>query len=97
MKQPIRYFSIGLLSSTVILMLFFLFLEDQQGSVEDVPVESLIDAVKAQGYHVLSEDEYISLSVTGKNENEDKQKEAEAETQNYDESEENNLMSSHIP
>lgn len=77
MKQPIRYFSFGLLSATIVLMVFFLFLEDNQTSMENVPVEALMDAIRAEGYHVVSEDEYISLSVTGKTKNTEEQKEAE--------------------
>jgi|SRR5699024_5325876 len=69
MKQPIRYFSIGLLTASVILLLTFYFFDNSTASTEDLPVEEMIEAIKADGYHVVTEKEYIALSVNDEEDN----------------------------
>jgi len=69
MKQPMRYFSIGLLTASVILLLAFYFFDNLTASTEDLPAEEMIEAIKADGYHVVSEKEYIALSVNDEDDN----------------------------
>src|SRR5690625_2512161 len=73
MKQSIRYFAVGLLTSSVILFFAFSFMDESAIKVEDGSSEELIEAVEADGYHVLSSSEYISLSTkaTGEEESEE--------------------------
>src|SRR5690625_416112 len=73
MKQSIRYFAVGLLTSSVILFFAFSFMVESAIKVEDGSSEELIEAVEADGYHVLSSSEYISLSTkaTGEEESEE--------------------------
>lgn len=65
MKQPIRFFSIGMLFSTVVLMLFFFYL-DEDIDAKNIPAETLIQALKEKGYHAVPEDEYIEFSLAKK-------------------------------
>lgn len=89
MKQPMRYFSIGLLTASVILLLSFYFFDNSTTGTDDLPVEEMIEAIKADGYHVVSEKEYIALSVNDEDDNkanvkkEDKKQEKESEKKAY--------------
>src|SRR5699024_7950645 len=96
MKQPMRYFSIGLLTASVILLLSFYFFDNSTTGTDDLPVEEMIEAIKADGYHVVSEKEYIALSVNDEDDNkakdnkedknkneEDKKKEEEYDKKTY--------------
>lgn len=70
MKQPIRYFSIGLLTASLIILLVVSLFDKQDGHVSEGSVDEMIATLKDEGYHVLSSSEYISLSVnTEPNEN----------------------------
>lgn len=68
MKQPIRYFSIGLLTSSVILLLAFYFFDNGTVSTDNLSVEEMTETLKADGYHVVTEKEFISLSVNDEDE-----------------------------
>ncbi|WP_106497138.1 hypothetical protein [Lentibacillus sp. Marseille-P4043] len=63
MKQPIRSFSIGLFTASLILLIVFLFVDDSKSKTDDIAADDMIEALKEDGYRVLSESEYISLSV----------------------------------
>src|SRR5699024_3708358 len=69
MKQAIRYFSLGLLLSVLLLYGYQFFnKEDRAASFSE---EELIDLVEDEGYHVITNEEYITYSLnkdeTGKN------------------------------
>lgn len=68
MKQPLRYFSIGLFSAAIVLLIGLFFSDTEK--VEDLAAEELIPYVEQEGYHVLSNKEYIALSVNNTDENE---------------------------
>ncbi|WP_088050643.1 hypothetical protein [Virgibacillus dakarensis] len=70
MKQPVRLFSLGLFTASLIVLILFLFVDDSKKNVENIPNDEMITALQADGYRVLSESEYISLSV---NNDKDKQ------------------------
>lgn len=66
MKQPIRYFSIGLFTASLISLLTFIFY-DQPNTNIDQSIDELITEIENEGYHVLTESEYISFSVNKEN------------------------------
>ncbi|MBR3118737.1 MAG: hypothetical protein IKF29_05800 [Oceanobacillus sp.] len=78
MKHTVRAFSVGLLTSAVILFIIFYFVEDTVKSVEEIDVEEMIEHVESEGYAVLDQQEYISYSV------QKKQKAENAETEKSD-------------
>src|SRR5690625_618591 len=66
MKYPIRYFSIGLFTASMIVLIGY-FLSGPATTSVDETVDEMIDIVEKEGYRVISESEYISLA-TSKNE-----------------------------
>lgn len=79
MKQPIRYFSIGLLTASLIILIVISFFEKGNDQQSEGSVDEMIATLTDEGYHVLSSSEYISLSVTGETENSEDPDEDEAE------------------
>ncbi|WP_249871090.1 hypothetical protein [Oceanobacillus saliphilus] len=63
MKHAIRSFSIGLLTSAVIILVVFYLIGNPVQSAEDIDPEQMIPLIEKKGYTVLSQEEYISLSV----------------------------------
>ncbi|TFJ94112.1 endolytic transglycosylase MltG [Lentibacillus salicampi] len=97
MKQIIRSFAFGLLAAGIILLGVFYVAGDSQTEADDIPTEDLIEIVESEGYHVLTESEYISVSVesegnTGENtdsdngDNEEQQQTASDETETDEDS-----------
>lgn len=72
MKQPIRFFSIGLLTSAILLSGFYFFFDTSKENIENIPVEEMIAKVEEDGYRVITEDEFISYSLSTEKENADK-------------------------
>src|SRR5699024_2351322 len=72
MKQPIRYFAIGLLTAAVLSLATFYFSGGFGTKIDRLSTEEMIEAIKMDGYRVVKEEEYISLSVR-----DDKQTDAE--------------------
>lgn len=68
MKHAVRSFSIGLLTSAVILFIIFYFVEDSAKSVEEIDIDEMIGHIENEGYAVLDQQEYISYSVQKKQE-----------------------------
>jgi len=64
MKQSIRFFSIGLLVASVIFFGFYFLLSDTNTSAEDLPVEDMVSEIESQGYRVITEDEFISFTLS---------------------------------
>lgn len=80
MKKPIRYFAIGLFTASLILFIASYFLEPEI-ITEEESIDQLISSIEASGYRVISESEYITLSVSTKEKVEsDQEKEEEKET-----------------
>lgn len=80
MKQTIRSFALGLLVAGVIILATFYFTGDTRQAAQKLSTDEMIASIENEGYHVLSESEYISVSVkpdnSGNNEgtsNENKQ------------------------
>src|SRR5690625_4915493 len=65
MKQPIRFFSIGLLIASVIMLIVYIIDDPStiQSNENDLNTDEMIQALEVEGFHVLSSSEYIKLSV----------------------------------
>lgn len=63
MKQSIRYFSIGLLTASSIILILIYFIGFQDKDPVKPSLEELTAAVEDEGHYVINESEYISLSV----------------------------------
>ncbi|WP_246001091.1 endolytic transglycosylase MltG [Oceanobacillus piezotolerans] len=61
MKQVLRYFSVGLLTAGVIMLIGLQFFDEK--GIEEYSAEELIPLVEDSGYYVLSGEEYITLTV----------------------------------
>jgi len=62
MKQPIRFFAIGLFTAAILMFGYFS-LFDQSTAVENAPVEDLISQIEDEGYRVIMEEEFITFSL----------------------------------
>ncbi|UJL48363.1 hypothetical protein KFZ58_10425 [Virgibacillus sp. NKC19-16] len=96
MKQPVRSFSIGLFTAGIIMLIGVYFFDTPSNDAEQLPSDEMIPALEEEGYHVLTESEYISLSVNDGNNNESSDSDestATGETED-DESEDQNTEES---
>lgn len=66
MKYPIRYFSIGLFTASLIVLIGYILAEPKSTKIDET-VDGMIESVEKEGYRVITESEYISLA-TSKNE-----------------------------
>lgn len=65
MKQPIRFFSIGLFIASVLLYGFHFFFGQSSTNQNEaeMTVEELIVEVESEGYRVISEEDYVSYTL----------------------------------
>lgn len=63
MKQPIRYFSIGLITTSLILFMFTFFTDKPTDGQTVMNTDDMITEIKDEGYHVLTSAEYINLTT----------------------------------
>ncbi|GIO23128.1 endolytic transglycosylase MltG [Oceanobacillus sp. J11TS1] len=63
MKQHVRAFAVGLLTSGILLLAIYIFGNNSSGNLEDMDPEELISTLENHGYAVLTQDEYIAYSV----------------------------------
>src|SRR5690625_1658818 len=83
MKRTIRAFSLGLFVAGIMMVVTFLFSGDNAASkknAEDLPLDEMIEVMKNEGYRVVTEEEYITLSLADGNE-----QESQAEKDNNEE------------
>src|SRR5690625_3424226 len=91
MKRTIRAFSLGLFVAGIMMVVTFLFSGDNAASkkhAEDLPLDEMIEVMKNEGYRVVTEEEYITLSLADGNEQEN-----QAEKDNNDEDKESSQKS----
>ena len=93
MKQQIRYFSIGLLTASLIMLIVVSFFDEKNINTNDSSVDEMTEALKNEGYHVLSSDDYISLTVNDSNEDKEdtdteKDQDAKEDTESKDDKDE---------
>lgn len=96
MKQPIRFFAYGLLTASIIIIIFINFFQSDSEAMPST--DEMIEVIKEEGYHVITQEEYISLSVKADANGEevadeekpkDEAKDKKEKEQNKDESEPN--------
>lgn len=63
MRIPIRYFSIGLLTASIVLFIMYSITDDPNQTADQLSVEQLSAALEDKGYRTISQDEFISYSV----------------------------------
>lgn len=105
MKRTIRAFSLGLFSAGLIIIAVILINGETSVSrmnAEELPLEEMIDIMKEEGYRVVTEEEYISISVTDQDgqANTDEQETAdqnEDEDENKEDSEEGEIEKYTLP
>lgn len=86
MKQSLRFFSLGLLVSALLLLGYNFFFQDTLTSAE-LSVEEMTDSLKEQGYRVITEEEFISYTLD--NDTTDKKSEDKADEKADEEAEKN--------
>ncbi|MUV39630.1 uncharacterized protein JNUCC1_03514 [Lentibacillus sp. JNUCC-1] len=85
MKQPIRIFSIGLITAGLIMLVVYMF-NDSEAVQEELTTDEMIAHLKKENMRVIPEDEYIALSVDKSSQT----KEADTDTSGKTEDEETN-------
>lgn len=90
MKQHVRAFAVGLLTSGVLLLAIYIFGNHSSDGLEDMEPNELISALENQGYAVLTQDEYIAYSVNREEADEDASDGNAEDDSEADESDSNN-------
>lgn len=91
MKQSLRFFSLGILVSAILLLGYTLFFSGDLKQA-DPSVEEMSDSLSEQGYRVVSEDEYVKYTLdkdkaSDSAENDETNKEDEKEKEKKDKKE----------
>ncbi|MUK87118.1 hypothetical protein GMD78_01730 [Ornithinibacillus sp. L9] len=81
MKHTIRAFAIGLFSAGLSMLIVHYFDEGTKQDLSEIPVEDIIDQLKEDGYRVLTESEFITLTV-GNNDSDEEVSEQNDEENN---------------
>lgn len=93
MKQPVRFFAIGLFTASLAILLIFLFTNSSH-EASDLTTEQLIEHIEEDGYRVITEDEYITFAVNkdlaseNSDANDQKKKDKQKDTNNKKENKE---------
>lgn len=106
MKQPIRFFSIGLFIASILLYGFYFLFNDNETDHTDIAVEDLITEIESKGYRVITEADYVAFSLsqeqnddeadneekdnTDKDKDDDKEKDTDTEKDDSKEAEKEN-------
>jgi len=85
MKQSIRFFSIGLLTASLVLLGFYYLLDDSKASVRNVPVEDMIAEIESNGHRVITEKEFISYTLNNETREDTDEKDAKDNKDNKQE------------
>lgn len=67
MKQSVRFFAIGLMTSAIIMFAYFAMF-DKSTAIDNVPIDDLIAHIEEDDYRVISEEDFISFSLMNKEE-----------------------------
>lgn len=62
MKQPVRFFSIGLFTASSIVFIIFL-LTNTSNDKNALSTEEMIASIETDGYRIITEDEYITYTI----------------------------------
>src|SRR5699024_12800875 len=95
MKQSLRFFSLGILVSAILLLGYTLFFSGDLKQA-DPSVEEMSDSLRDQGYRAVSEDEYVKYTLdkdkasnTEENDETNKKDEDETEKEESDNNDDN--------
>lgn len=87
MKLPIRFFGIGLLTAAIIFLISIYFFSDREVNLAEVSLDHISDYLESEGYHVITQEQYITLAVKEREEQEKKNEEANEEDEDIKEEE----------
>ncbi len=82
MRQPLRFFSIGLLVASILLYGYYFFFVSSKVTETELETDELIAQIEEKGYRVISEDDYLSFTFLKQQE-----EEKEAQTDQNDKNE----------
>src|SRR5699024_1719294 len=88
MKQSIRFFSIGLLTASIVLLGFYFLFDNSKASSKDVPLEEMIEEIESTGHRVVTEKEYIAYTINSEEKEEAKEDSAKDKKESSDKKEE---------
>ena len=70
MRQPVRSFAIGLFTAGIVMLIgLSIFDNDEDKQVAELSADTMIPLIEEQGYRVVTEEEYIAVSVNKDKEN----------------------------
>src|SRR5690625_2956319 len=72
MRQPLRFFAVGLLVASILLYGYYFFFVSSNVEETEMETDELIAQVEDEGYRVISEDEYLSYTFLKQQEEEEK-------------------------
>lgn len=70
MKQSIRFFSIGLLTASIVLLGFYFLFDNSTASTKDIPLEEMIEEIESTGHRVVTEKEFIAYTINSEDDGE---------------------------
>ncbi|HLQ74060.1 MAG TPA: hypothetical protein VK125_07495 [Bacillota bacterium] len=90
MKQPLRYFSMGLLAASVVLIIIFIVISNMGSDKNKMTTDEMIDALTDDGYRVLTDSDYMTLALSGEQNDEEEDAKEENDEENKDDAAEEN-------
>lgn len=87
MKQSIRFFSIGLLTASIVLLGFYFLFGNSKASSKDVPLEEMIEEIESTGHRVVTEKEFIAYTINNEEKEVDKEDSAKEKKESSDKKE----------
>lgn len=79
MKYTIRSFSVGLLTTGLIMLAVYYFFGNETNNQANMETDEMISHIEQEGYRVLTEKEYIAYSVANTNQDENEEELANEE------------------
>lgn len=91
MKHTVRSFSIGLLAAGLIMLVVFYFFDNPRAEEPNYDTDAMIAKLEQDGYRIVTEEEYITLSVANaKEDNEGLENQEVEESEKSPEEDEDN-------
>src|SRR5699024_7813638 len=87
MKQSIRFFSIGLLTASIVLLGFYFVFGNSKASAKDVPLEEMIEEIESTGHRDVTEKEFIAYTINNEEKEVDKEDSAKEKKASSDKKE----------
>lgn len=87
MKYTIRSFSVGLLTTGLIMLAVYYFFGNETNNQANMETDEMISHIEQEGYRVLTEKEYIAYSVANTNQDENEEELANEENEEAPEEE----------